>query len=353
MSQDVEAPLISLAEAAAILQRDGEVVAIPTETVYGLAALAKNRQSVQKIYTLKNRPSNNPLILHVSSIEELEEYADCSGLSISSRALFSLWPGPLTLVLPRKKGSDALLAQQIYCDLPTIAIRIPSHPLLLELIKQVGPIVAPSANRSGLPSPTSFYHIIQDYQDTVAILADQKPFCLHGLESTILTPVDALSESESGLQFADGSFWKLLRCGAYSLMDISGLIKGGCRPVFASPHNFVPCDKSTEITRPIAPGQLLAHYRPKASVHLGSQVGRWNEGEPVIGLHGRNYPGAHVLHLFDPDQPQTLMPHFYHLLRETDRLGLESLFIDDVFLQITSPPWQTLRERFMRCSCQS
>lgn len=348
--------LLTIEQASSILKGEG-VVAVPTETVYGLAALASSSKAVERVYALKKRPSKNPLILHLCSLEQLERYVDLNSLSMSARELFSLWPGPLTLVLPRKESSHSLLAQKVYSELPTLAVRIPGHEGLRELIEMTGPLVAPSANKSGLPSPTCAKHIIQDYQAEVPILGDGKEFCLQGMESSILCPCREIGSSESGLAFRDGSCWKLLRPGAISLTEIAASLSGSCREVYAQDGGAIDCSQENlqlknckHEQRPIAPGQMFTHYTPKASVHLGSKEGRWQDNEAVIGIKGRSYPGSNTLFLFHPDKPQSLMPHFYHLLREVDRLGLDSVFIDDVFLQIRSPAWQTLRERFSRCS---
>ena len=152
-------------EKAARIIRDGGLVAFPTETVYGLGANACNQEACLDIFKAKGRPSNNPLIVHVASFSEASMIASFNDDAIK---LTEFWPGPLTLVLPKKAGSN--IAGAVTAGLSTIAIRIPSDKIALKLIKASGsPIAAPSANKSGQLSPTSYEHVHKNFGDDIFI----------------------------------------------------------------------------------------------------------------------------------------------------------------------------------------
>ncbi|MEX2456530.1 MAG: L-threonylcarbamoyladenylate synthase [Balneolaceae bacterium] len=213
------------------LIKQGEIVAIPTETVYGLAADAKNAVAVQKIFDTKGRPADNPLIVHISSLTQMKDFSDDIPED-TYRLAEHFWPGPLTLVLKRK--ADVL--DIVTAGLDTVAIRMPDHPLALNLIEQTGPVTAPSANRSGKPSPTKVEHIVQDYGDTLPYL-DGGPTNI-GIESTVLD----ISEKP----------YRLLRPGNISGNEISDLLG-------------VEVKKAERSRR--SPGTRHTHYKPNASIH--------------------------------------------------------------------------------------
>lgn len=168
---------------AAELIKQGELVAMPTETVYGLAADAFSESACKKIYELKGRPSNNPLIVHVHNLAAAKELAYFSSDALK---LSSLWPGPLTMVLPQKKPNK--IAACVTAGLGTIAIRIPAHELAIQFIEQTGrPIAAPSANISGRISPSSRDHVRANFsEDELYVLESSSQICKYGLESTII-----------------------------------------------------------------------------------------------------------------------------------------------------------------------
>lgn len=170
-----------VARAARIL-RDGGLVAVPTETVYGLAARADSDEAVARIYQAKGRPSFNPLIVHVATREEARALA---AFSEQAEALAEAhWPGPLTLVLPRHAGNA--LAQAVTAGLPTLALRMPAHPLMRDVLVQARlPLAAPSANRSGFISPTSAEHVLASLDGRIDAVLDGG-VCERGLESTIV-----------------------------------------------------------------------------------------------------------------------------------------------------------------------
>lgn len=170
-----------IAQAARILESGG-LVAMPTETVYGLAARADSAEAVAKIYAAKGRPDFNPLIVHVAGLAQAERYAE---FSPEARALAGAhWPGPLTLVLPRR--SDAGLAEAVTAGLPTVALRAPAHPVMQALLAAVDfPLAAPSANRSGFISPTTPAHVLASLEGRIAMVLDGGATTA-GVESTIV-----------------------------------------------------------------------------------------------------------------------------------------------------------------------
>ncbi len=162
--------------------KDGGVVAIPTETVYGLAANALDEDAVSKIFKAKGRPQDNPLIVHISEIEEL--YPLVKGVPKEALLLAEkFWPGPLTMILPRSE----IVPKSVSAGLDTVAVRMPSHPIARAIIKSAGvPLAAPSANLSGKPSPTTAQHVFNDMNGRIDAIADGGP-CSVGLESTVIT----------------------------------------------------------------------------------------------------------------------------------------------------------------------
>ena len=207
---------------------DGGLVAVPTETVYGLAARADSDAAVARIYEAKGRPSFNPLIVHVASLEQARDLAEFP--PTAQQLAREYWPGPLTLVLPRHRG--ARLAQAVTAGLETLALRMPSHPVMRALLDRTGfPLAAPSANRSGFISPTSPAHVLASLDGRIDAVLDGGE-CQRGLESTI-----AAVRSDGAVD--------VLRPGPIAL--------GG------------PADGPGRIE---APGQLASHYAPGKPVRL-------------------------------------------------------------------------------------
>ena len=153
---------------AAVLIREGEVVAFPTETVYGLGANGLNGNAVRKIFAAKGRPADNPLILHIAEKREIEKLT--TGLSANAQALMqAFWPGPLTLVVPK----SSIIPDEVSAGLATVAVRMPVHPVARKLIGLAGcPIAAPSANKSGKPSPTNAQDVLEDMEGLIAGVID-------------------------------------------------------------------------------------------------------------------------------------------------------------------------------------
>ena len=235
--------------AAMELLRSGQIVAIPTETVYGLAADASNADAVAKIYAAKGRPDFNPLIVHVADQSAAENLAEFSPMAHQLAQAF--WPGPLTLVLPLRP--DANIAGAVTAGLPTIAVRCPAHPVMQALLKKTGlNIAAPSANKSGGISPTRAEHVLAGLGGAVPMILDGGP-CSAGLESTIV------AAREHG--------WQILRPGPVTAADIERVL--GIGPLTASGDNIE------------APGQLASHYAPSKAVRLNAiqtEPGEWHIG---------------------------------------------------------------------------
>jgi L-threonylcarbamoyladenylate synthase len=219
-----------LAEAAQLIEA-GRPVAVPTETVYGLAADAGSAEAVARIYAAKGRPSFNPLIVHVADLAEADRIAE---LPAAARALAERhWPGPLTLVVPLRPGAP--IASLVTAGLPTVALRVPAHPAMRALLRaSVRPLAAPSANASGRISPTRAEHVLASLAGCIPLILDAGP-TQHGLESTIVAVAP------------DGAL-RLLRPGPLAIAAeaaAAGAIE--------------------------APGQLASHYAPQKPVRLGAR----------------------------------------------------------------------------------
>lgn len=223
---------------AARALRDGAIVAVPTETVYGLAARADSVDAVAAIYRAKGRPDFNPLIVHVPDLAGAQALADLDDRARALAAAF--WPGPLTMVLPRR--DNAPLAAAVTAGLPTVAIRCPAHPVMQAILRESGlALAAPSANRSGGVSPTTASHVAASLGGRVPVIVDGGA-CEAGIESTIV----ALR--------ADGG-WQVLRPGPITSADLAAVLGQG------EAHE----DRGIE-----APGQMTSHYAPGKPVRLNA-----------------------------------------------------------------------------------
>ena len=248
-----------LAKAGAML-RSGELIAFPTETVYGLGADATNETAVRAVYAAKNRPSDNPLIVHVTGPETVLEFVP----ELDERAeklMTAFWPGPLTLVFKIKAGS---LPAVVTAGLATASFRMPDNALTLELIRQTGrPLVGPSANTSGRPSPTTAQHVYHDLAGKIAGIVEGGP-CAVGLESTVLD----LSEAQA----------VILRPGAITQEALSAVIG----PVTLDPY------LKEEQAQPKSPGMKYKHYAPEVEVQMIDwQNDNWAEALAWAATHNR------------------------------------------------------------------
>lgn len=245
-------------EAAVARLAAGGLVAIPTETVYGLGADATNGEAVARIFEAKGRPRFNPLISHVCDLDMARRLAIFDDLALTLAEAF--WPGPLTLVLPASASSPVHPLASV--GLSTVALRMPQG-VMREIAARLGaPIAAPSANRSGRVSPTTAAHVEASLGDAVALVLDGGPAAV-GLESTILKPVDGVLH--------------LLRAGGLDPADIEAVTG---RPVLRSAPG--PAIE--------APGQLVSHYAPAGTVRLNAR--HVEPGEALVTFSGRTLPGA-------------------------------------------------------------
>lgn len=232
-------------ESAADLLRAGSLVALPTETVYGLAARADRAAAVAQIYQAKGRPDFNPLIVHVPDLAAAEQIArfDQRGRQLAQ----AFWPGALTMVLPLRE--EAGIAPAVTAGLPTIALRCPAHPAMRAVLEAAElPLAAPSANRSGGVSPSRAEHVVASLGDAVGLVLDGGP-CAAGIESTIVALRD------------DG--WEVLRPGPVTAQQIAAVLG---------------TERSAKGTGQIeAPGQLASHYSPGKPVRLNAETAEADE----------------------------------------------------------------------------
>jgi L-threonylcarbamoyladenylate synthase len=241
---DNRLPRILPADDAAVTQaadalRAGAIVALPTETVYGLAARADSAEAVAAIYRAKGRPDFNPLIVHVLDVAGAEALAMVDARA--RRLAEAFWPGPLTMVLPLR--ADAPLAAAVTAGLPTVAIRCPAHPVMRAVLAASGlPLAAPSANRSGGVSPSMAAHVAASLGDRVGLILDGGE-CRAGIESTIIA-------------LRAGGGWQILRSGPITAEDLAAVLGQG--------GSAAPEDKIE------APGQMTSHYAPGKPVRLNA-----------------------------------------------------------------------------------
>jgi L-threonylcarbamoyladenylate synthase len=267
---------------AARLLAAGALVAFPTETVYGLGADARSDLAVARIFEAKGRPSFNPLIVHLSDLAAVETVAHLTPRARDLGQAF--WPGPLTLVLPVRDGAVSPL---VTAGLPTVAVRVPAHPLAQALLRAFGgPIAAPSANPSGRVSPTRADHVLDGLAGRIAAVLDGGP-CAVGVESTILQadpdPV-------------------LLRPGGLPVEALEAALG----------H---PLAVAGDADRPTAPGQLASHYAPGAAVRLNAAGAA--PDDVLVGFG----PVPGVLNLSPTGDLVEAAARLFHTLREADRLA--------------------------------
>ncbi len=248
-------------EQAADILRNGGLVGMPTETVYGLAANARDGKAVARIFEAKGRPSFNPLITHVNDVDAVLEIAEMNDHAHALADVF--WPGPLTMILPRREDSG--LSDLVTAGLPTVAVRVPSHKSARNLIKACGfPLAAPSANKSGSLSPTAPAHVAQSLGDAVdLILADGSSAV--GLESTVVD--------------CSGDVPVILRPGGIIAEDVSNALG------FNVAYDLGEKGKDVK-----SPGQLLKHYAPSIPVRLNAVD--LEEGEALLSFGGIKFMGV-------------------------------------------------------------
>jgi L-threonylcarbamoyladenylate synthase len=279
-------------QAVAALRR-GDLAILPTETVYGLAADASNPLAVARIYEAKGRPSFNPLIAHVASLEAAEQLARLDGPARTLAQAF--WPGPLTVVAPVRDTSP--VCDLARAGLETVAIRVPAHPLARSVLEAfAGAVAAPSANRSGRPSPTTFLDAIDETGAASSVALDGGP-CTVGIESTVVAVLNGAV--------------RLLRPGGVTREAIEALV-GPLQTAEDDAHR--------------SPGRLALHYAPNAPVRLNVTAPR--EGEaylafadaaPRAGAAPAGVQGAHVFNLSPSGDLREAAANLFAYLRAADR----------------------------------
>lgn len=295
---------------AAHLLKEGNVVGIPTETVYGLAADARNPEAVRQIFAAKGRPADNPLIVHIAKLEELKSVA-VSVPELALKLAEKFWPGPLTMILPKHPSIPVITSG----GLDTVGVRMPSHPVARKLIELSGvPIAAPSANISGYPSPTTAQHVMRDMHGKIAAVVDGGD-CRVGVESTVIA-----LEGEDSV--------RILRPGYVTKEMLETVV------------SHVTLDKAIlhqlqEGQTVRSPGMKYQHYSPHAHVTLIE--GRWPEFAAWVQQHAE--AGTYAL-VFDGEGADLSVPYLtygtgdaeqahqvFAKLRELDDIGAKRVFV--------------------------
>lgn len=288
-----------LREAAGLL-KNGHLVVLPTETVYGLGANALDGGAVARIFAAKGRPSFNPVIVHVPDAEAAQKYVVMDARAKAVAAAF--WPGPLTIILSRR--SDCAVSELCSAGLPTLAVRVPAHPVALALLKESGlPIAAPSANVSGQVSATTPQHVTEGLGDKVSLIIAAGP-CEVGLESTVLD--------------LSGTTPVVLRPGAITAEQIGGVL-----------DMDVGYDLGDHGSKVKSPGQLLKHYAPSVPVRLNAVDVL--PGEALLGFgsikfmgikgggSAKDLPDSALRNLSETGDLNQAAANLFRMLRELDR----------------------------------
>lgn len=297
--------------------REGGTVAFPTETVYGLGANALDSEALKKIFIAKGRPSDNPLIVHISKKESINILA--REIPQKTHALMDkFWPGPLTMVFKRSN----IVPSIITAGLDTVAIRMPSHPVAKALIAQAGvPVAAPSANLSGKPSPTQASHVMEDLYGKVDIII-RGGSCAVGLESTVLDITEEVPV--------------ILRPGGVTLEDLQEVLGDVSIDKGLADDNGVPK----------APGMKYTHYSPKAEVILVtgnvkdivdtiSRLKKQYEKKKKVGIMATdetkdNYYDAKVISMGSRSNPEIIAENIFSILRKFDEEGVDIILAEGI-----------------------
>ncbi|NNE92317.1 MAG: threonylcarbamoyl-AMP synthase [Verrucomicrobiales bacterium] len=296
----------------------GEPVALPTETVYGLAADALNETAVKRVFEAKERPSFDPLIVHVpdkKSIRDVAEIPDDLD-KIVTQLVETFWPGPLTIVLPKKPH----IPDEVTAGLPTVGVRMSNHPIFGKVIKAFGgPLAAPSANRFGRVSPTSAAAVMDELDGRIPLVIDGGA-CARGIESTIV----ALEENEPK------PLIRILRLGPVTADDLKKFGK-----IDKSRRN-----EAVEENAPEAPGMLASHYAPNTPLRMPESAAEFvpEPGKRYALLSYRGQEKDGFLDLVDWEEIAILSPgsgrlpeagiRLYHVLRQLDQLGVDEIIAE-------------------------
>lgn len=308
----------AIREAAAVISAGG-LVAFPTETVYGLGADALNPRAVERIFAAKGRPVDNPIIVHIADASALGRLVT-DVRPVAQTLIERCWPGPLTLVLP----AAPVVPSVTRGGLPTVAVRVPAHPVALALIRASGcPVAAPSANRSGRPSPTTAQHVLADLRGSIDLVLDGGPTSV-GVESTVLD--------------LTGATPLLLRPGGLPLETLEAIIGRVAEPE--------PGAAPAALMR--SPGTRYRHYAPRARVvlveapastvaeQLAAAVHRlWAEGLRVAAMvtaeAASEVPsGAVVLVMGPRSEPAVIATRLFAMMRELDDAGMDAIVVEGI-----------------------
>ena len=318
VSVDPLRPDPALIQRAAEALRNGELVAFPTETVYGLGAAALEARAVAKIFAAKGRPSYNPLIVHVLDVagarELVEEWPE-----IASMLAQRFWPGPLTMVLRKR----AIVPDLVTAGLPSVAVRAPAHPVARALLEAAKlPIAAPSANRFQSISPTTAAHVVRSLGEDAALILDGGPTSV-GIESTV---IDLSGERPA-----------LLRLGGLPVEEIEAVTGTLERPSAPS-----------EGEARASPGQVDRHYAPRGSLQVVARLDGALAGSRPLGVMGFGdaLPGVDH-HLRMPEDPREYGRLLYAALHTLDELGCERILVEAV---PDERGWAAVRDRLDRAA---
>jgi len=307
---------VDLAQAITLLKR-GEVVAIPTETVYGLAADATNDAALRQIYAIKQRPADNPLIVHIADANQVLDWAK-EFPPLAQKLAKAFWPGPFTLVLPAKETVSLIVRG----NQPTVALRVPGHPVALQLLQQSGlALAAPSANKFTQLSPTTAAHVAAGLGEAIPVLDGGA--CKVGIESTIVS--------------VEGDDWQLLRLGMVPEANIHAVAG---RPALQQ-----------QIDLPKVPGQHLLHYSPKTPIKLFATRKDLNNfasshKNSVALVIGEGVP-PNCQHFTLSNRPDEVAERLYDTLHQMDALKVELLLVQT---PPELPEWLAINDRLTRAA---
>jgi L-threonylcarbamoyladenylate synthase len=297
---------------AAELLRAGEAVAFPTETVYGLGANALDPVAVERVFAAKGRPATNPLIVHVADRGQAVALAT-AWTATADKLAAAFWPGPLTLVVTKHPS----VPSAVTAGGPTVAVRVPAHPVALALLREAGiPVAAPSANRSGELSPTTAEHVRRGVGDRIDLILDGGP-CPGGLESTVVD--------------VSGPAVRLLRPGLVSVAQLEAVVG--------------PVQVGVNVSGPLpSPGMLTKHYSPRTAIEVAATA---EEADFLVNLY--ETAGLKVARYNPPAEPAAAAAALYADLHALDAGGFDRIIA-------TLPPdedrWRAVRDRLTRAAAE-
>jgi L-threonylcarbamoyladenylate synthase len=336
----LERRLVTPEEGARLLKQGGLVI-LPTETVYGLGVDATQSDALARMYFLKNRPVTHPVILHLASVDQLSEWAkDIPDVAYQLAEAF--WPGPMTLILKRSER----VKDQITGGQDTVGIRIPSHPLALKLLEAFGgAVAAPSANRFGKLSPTQIHHLDPLLLEDVDGVVDGGP-CEVGIESTI---IDCSGIDYSGISHPP----RILRPGMISMAQIQAALN--LSPNWENTQSGSSESRSPDKPVPVVSGSLASHYAPNTSVKLLFQAEADLRDSKNIGLLrlasstlSPDFLEAIAHQIMLPNEPEGYAQRLYEALHILDQKQLDVIYIE--LPDVTDSSWQGILDRLHRAA---